>query len=77
MTQGPVKAGQQRKVGNTNEQESEGKKMGEGRTQFFFHLPPRISSCRLSQKRKEMRKVPFDSDHLVHFLISHHSKDFF
>lgn len=24
-----------------------------------------------------MRKVPFDSNHLVHFLISHHSEDFF
>lgn len=44
--------------------------MREGKALIFFHPPARISSCLLSQKRKEMRKVPFDINHLVnvHFL---------
>lgn len=56
--------------------------MGQGKGLIFFHPPARISSCLLSHKRKEMRKVPFDINHLTwsmstSFLISHCSRIFF
>lgn len=77
VTQGQEKGEKERKRRNTSGEENEEERQGRGGLAFFHSPPPpSLSSHRLSQKRKEIRKVPSAINQNVPFLISHRSTFF-